>query len=214
MKKNKELTTIYIVRHGETEWNVEKLIQGQKDSSLTKKGEAQAKMLAKELGHIYFNAVFSSDLLRAKRTAEIIVLEKKLAVKTSQALRERAFGKHEGKSIELFRKELSHLFNEYSRLSTEEKFRFKFDKDIESEGEAVSRFITLLRELAVAYAGKTILVVTHGAVMRYFLIHAGFGTHQTLPSSEKTIENTAYIKVESDGVDFFIKETKGINKKS
>ena len=59
--------------------------------------------------------------------------------------------------------------------------------------------------------GKTILVVSHGGVMRYLLIHLGFGTYTNLPTG--SIGNTAYIKLETDGVDFFVKETKGITKK-
>src|SRR3989339_1397072 len=89
---------LYLVRHGETEWNVQKIIQGHKDIPLNQKGEKQARRLAKKLVKIKFGVVFSSDLLRAKRTAEIVVLEKKIAVKTTKTLRERHFGRFEGKS--------------------------------------------------------------------------------------------------------------------
>lgn len=89
---NKEkYCTFYIVRHGETLWNVKGLLQGIKDSALTPTGEKQARELAAELESVNFDVIFSSDLLRARRTAEIIALERKLAVKTSQLLRERQF---------------------------------------------------------------------------------------------------------------------------
>ena len=91
---------LYIIRHGETEWNVKKLCQGQTDIPLNNKGEIQAGNLSKELSHIKFNAVYSSDLIRAKRTAEIVVLEKKLAVITTKALKERLFGRFEGKHLQ------------------------------------------------------------------------------------------------------------------
>ena len=91
--------TLYIVRHGETEWNVKKIIQGNEDIPLNKKGESQAKELAKKLRHIKFDVIFSSDLIRAKRTAEIINIEKKLIVQTTKALKERYFGKYQGKSF-------------------------------------------------------------------------------------------------------------------
>ena len=97
LKKN--LCTIYIIRHGETEWNVKKIMQGQKNSLLTTKGIQQAKQAAKQLKQIKFAAIFSSDLLRAKRTAQIIALEHKLIVKTRKILRERYYGKFEGKKI-------------------------------------------------------------------------------------------------------------------
>ena len=75
-----------------TEWNEIGLIQGHSDSPLTAQGITQAKELAKKLKNVKFDLIFSSDLLRAKRTAEIIALEHKLFVQTSKLLRERDFG--------------------------------------------------------------------------------------------------------------------------
>lgn len=193
MKKN--ISTIYIVRHGETEWNTKRLIQGHGDSPLTKAGVKQAKNLAKRLKNISFDAVFSSDLLRAKRTAQIITQEKKTAVKTAQALRERSFGRFEGKQIDEFRKELQRDFEEY-----------------ESDEELMQRFIPFLREATITYVGKKILIVTHGGVMRSFLVHLGYGTPAELTWG--TVKNSAFIKLLSDGVDFFLKEVVGVEKKT
>ena len=100
----KNYCTIYLVRHGETEWNEKKLIQGYSDIPLNKKGELQAKQLGQEFNNIYFDAVFSSDLLRAKNSAEIIILEKKLTVATTKVLRERFFGRFEGSSLNELRR--------------------------------------------------------------------------------------------------------------
>src|SRR5258708_18492 len=91
-----KLTTFYMVRHGQTDWNKQHRLQGTVDNSLNEMGEQQAKELADVLKDVSFDLAFSSDLLRAKRTAEIIVLEKKLHVATTGLLRERSFGKHEG----------------------------------------------------------------------------------------------------------------------
>lgn len=211
MKHNKpKLTTIYIVRHAQTEWNVKRLMQGHADSPLTSLGETQAKQLAQELSHIHFDGVFSSDLLRAKRTAKIIVAERRVAVKTTTLLREQHFGRFEGKPYEEFNNAFRNLLQQYDQASDQDKFGIKLEKGIETDGEAVMRFITHLRELAIGFRGKTILVVCHGSIMRYFLIRLGFGTFTSLPINAVT--HTACIKVESDGVDFFIKETKGIQK--
>lgn len=81
---------------------------------------------------------------------------------------------------------------------------------MESDEEAMSRFITFVREVAVGYAGKTVLLVTHGGVMRAFLIKIGFGTYDTIRPG--AVQNSAYVKMLSDGVDFFISETQGIRK--
>ena len=200
MKKN-NYCTLYVARHGETEWNVKGLIQGHSDSNLTKNGIKQAKNLGKELKSIKFDAVYSSDLLRAKRTAEIVTLERKLVVVTQKALRERDFGELEGKTRENLKilRELKIKNVPYESIG------------IEADEKIVARAITLLREIAVAYTGKNVLIVSHGGLLRALLIHLGFATDKELPPG--SVGNTAYIKLKSDGVDFFIEEVKRVDKK-
>ncbi len=193
--------TLYIVRHGETDWNVKKIIQGHADIPLNKKGEAQAKELAKKLRHIKFDAIFSSDLIRAKRTAEIISLEKKLAIHTTKELRERYFGKYQGKSFAV-NNEMVKLINNLKMFSGPGL------KEVESDENIILRITTFLKEIAVAYPKKTILVVSHGGPMRTLLIHLGFSTYDNL--TEGLIDNLAYIKLKSDGKDFIIEATEGI----
>lgn len=195
-------TTLYIVRHAESESNVKEIVNGLEDYPLTKNGEAQAQAIGKELNHINFDAVFSSDLMRAKRTAEIIVLEKKLAVKTTEALRERNFGKFSGKPI----KELFELFDSWKTLSYSELIKQRPADDAESDEEIIARLITFLREIAVAYQGKNVLITTHGGIIYNFLAHLGVINHKKLV----IIENTALVVVESDGIDFNVLEKKGV----
>lgn len=198
-------TTIYIVRHGETDWNVAHRIQGHSDIPLNAIGEQQATQLQKTLGHISFAAVFSSDLLRAKRTAELAMLEKEIAVQTTEILRERNFGSLEGMSVDEFLR----LEKLRSNLEKEQQLMHRLVPDMENDKELIGRIITFLREVAVGYSGKNVLIVLHGGIMRTLLAHLGF-TDEKHPVTK--IENTAYIKLRSDGVDFFIDETKGITK--
>lgn len=198
----------YIVRHGQTEWNVEWRYQGQKDSPLTPKGIEQAEEAREQLRKIHFDAVFSSDLYRAKHTAEIITLEKKLAFQTSVLLRERSSGIFEGKIASELDEKLKTALDQFEKLSPEEKWHSRPIDSWESDEEIVGRFITFLRETAVGYAGKTVLVVTHGGPIRTFLMHIGFMEKGKLPSG--SILNGAYIKVRCDGVDFFVDEVKGL----
>lgn len=204
--------TIYVVRHGETEANLKGILQGHKDFPLTKKGINQAQTLAKKLSKIKFDEAFSSDLLRAHRTAKIIALEHKLIVKTTEKLRERGFGHYEGKVYSVINNDLKKMFEEYEKLSSEEKFKYKFKPFIESDEELSRRMILFLREISVAYPGKKILVVAHGSIMRSVLIALGFALEEELELG--AIKNLGYFKLESDGVDFFIKETEGIKKNS
>lgn len=200
--KGRNLATVFIVRHGETEWNMKRLIQGQKDSALTELGINQAKELAKELRKIKFDLVFSSDLLRAKKTAEIIVAEHNLAVETTELLRERNFGDFEGKPVQALR-----AFDEFiSTLSHEQMFKYKSSPSVESDEEIATRLIIFLREAAISHPGKKILAVTHGGIMKALLIKLGILSYK----KRAWVANGSYVKLESDGVDFFVKETKRI----
>lgn len=208
--KEKVLTTFYIVRHGQAEGNQKGLLQGHNDTALTPVGEAQAQEVTKNLEHIHFDEIFSSDLIRAKRTAEVIALERKLAVKTTQALREKKYGQFQGLPYQTINTAIEQLLKTYKEVTDETLFILKPTPDVESDEEAMGRFITFLREVAVGFRNKIILVVTHSGMMRSLLIHLGFGTYKTIPVD--AIKLTAYIKLESDGVDFFVKETRGVNK--
>jgi broad specificity phosphatase PhoE len=208
--QKKLLTTIYLVRHGQTEWNVKGLAQGHLDSSLTQEGIKQAQEISQKLKHIRFADIFSSDLLRAKRTADIVAQEHKLIVKTTKLLRERTFGKYEGKPYKDFHDAFNMLLKKYQNISDKEKTKLKLAQNIDSIDEIMSRLFVFLREIALSYINKKVLVITHGGVMRHLLIHLAFGNEKSL--SPGSISNTAIIKLESDGVDFFVKETNGINK--
>lgn len=205
----KNYSTIYLVRHGETEWNEKGFIQGHTDIPLNIKGEKQALELAKKLRTVNFSAAFSSDLLRAKKTAEIIALEKKLTIKTTEALRERYFGKYEGKHFSFLHKdEVKKLLSNYEKLARKSHPGVE---SVETDEELIKRFIPFIREVAVGYLGKNVLMVTHGGVIRWFLIHLGYANVKTLPPG--SISNTAFVRLDSDGVDFFIKEVSGITKR-
>lgn len=205
-------STLYLVRHGETEWNVRRLIQGHSDSKLTPTGITQARVLGESLRHIQFDAIFSSDLYRAQQTAELIALERKLAVQTTKLLRERMFGRFEGKTFEEYNRELRDLLQQQETLGDDQRRTFKLAPDVESDAEVISRFITSLREIAVAYSGKTVLVVSHGGCIRQFLMHIGFAPYRSLYPG--AVSNAAYIRMETDGVEFIIKHVVGVNKES
>lgn len=196
--------TIYLVRHGETEWNVSKTIQGQRDIPLNQKGEVQARQLRDKLKAIHFDAVYSSDLIRARRTAEILNMERELAIATTQALRERSFGLYEGKPMNEAHARLYELLEKYK------SHPHLVESRVETNEQMVSRAIIFMREISIAHPGKTVLVVSHGGLMRTLLLHLGFCTTSQIPPFG-FIQNLAYIKLQCDGSDFFIRETTGIS---
>ncbi len=89
-------TAILLVRHGETDWNRDRRVQGHTDVPLNDEGRRQARALAEELGEGAFDAVYASDLARARETAEILAAPCGLDVTQLEALREKNFGTWEG----------------------------------------------------------------------------------------------------------------------
>ena len=87
---------VYLVRHGETDWNLEGRLMGQTDIPLNKNGMNQAKTLQKKLENIKFDICYTSPLKRAKETAEIIC-ENKCDIIEDDLLKEKCAGKYEGK---------------------------------------------------------------------------------------------------------------------
>lgn len=209
-----KLTKIYLVRHGESESNA---LKGKKHdyeglgTELTETGKKQAQILSKKLENIHFDAIFSSDMLRTKQTAEIVALEKKLAVETTDGIRENSFFRYvnsQGRPVEEIQAE---MLSDLAKLDELGKMNYKHTPSVESPHEAATRLIIYLREIAVACLGKTVMVVAHGNLMRSLLPLLGYAKYDELPAG--SIINTGYIILECDGVDFFVKETYGVEKK-
>jgi len=89
---------VFFVRHGQTDWNVERKIQGQVDIELNDEGRKQAAQMRDELADMHFDAIFVSPLARARETAEIIAEpHESTPVVIADELAERNFGEYEGK---------------------------------------------------------------------------------------------------------------------
>lgn len=200
--------TIYLIRHGETEWNVQRRIQGHSDSPLTDAGVEQARQRAKSLAGVKFAAVYSSDLLRAKDTAEIFALEHQLAVVTSDLLRERNHGRFEGKTADEFNEELRDLLEYRLTLPDDNQHLFSYYDGYESDDQVATRLISILRQIAVAYPGKNVAVVSHSGSLRVLMRR--FGYAMFIQAHKAKVRNTAYIVLESDGIEFTVTETEGV----
>jgi probable phosphoglycerate mutase len=153
-------TRFCLVRHGETDWNAEKRVQGQIDIGLNATGEAQARALADALHEHEFAAVYSSDLARAWRTACIAVQARKIAVSPAPTLRERHFGVLQG----LTAAEAGMANPAAYRLHRERNPDFDYET-----GESLNRFadrvLTGLATMAQRHAGASVLAFTHGGVL-------------------------------------------------
>lgn len=211
MQQTHELTTITLVRHGETTWNAEKRWQGHLDSPLTTEGKEQAVLLATRLSSVPFAAVYSSDLSRAVSTAEILNADRQLAVKLSAALRERCAGCIEGTTPqERTQQQLQQLLEHYFALPATDKWTHAPVPDWESHHDLMTRVLNELRAIAVAHSGQQVLVVTHSGVLRTLLAHLGWVSIEEM--EKLAIANAGFITLESDGVDFFIRRVEGVVK--
>lgn len=157
-----------MVRHGETEYNLEHRIQGQGDSPLTDRGIRQAEAVAAHLSGRHFAAVYSSDLGRARQTAEIIAAPHSLPVHTTPLLREAHFGTIQG---------LTHGEIEERFPADEHEWR-RDPTNLRPPGaETYSQIVARCREFITQAAnacedGARLLVVGHGGSLRGLVLAA------------------------------------------
>ena len=161
-------TTFYVIRHGETQWNLDGRWQGHADIPLNEVGRAQARRLAARLraGGPRFDAIYSSDLQRAWETACALGAAVGLEPQPLLALREIDVGRWSGLNGAQVR-EIDG--DTYARvLSGEDVPRGGGERFLDMYGRAVAA----IEQLAAEHAGATLAVVTHGGVVRALLLHA------------------------------------------
>ena len=145
------MTELLLVRHGETDWNAEGRLQGHTDRPLNEYGRRQARTLADELAGEDLDAIYSSDLARARETAEIVGARLGLPVVLECDLREKNWGNWEG-------------------LTPDERLGIELIG--ESTEEHAARTLGALRRIAERHPGGRVLVVTHGGSLRRVQVEA------------------------------------------
>jgi len=157
-------TKVILVRHGETEWNKQRRFQGNKDISLNKLGQSQAQKLALRLQDEDIVSIYSSDLIRAKKTADIVAKEHDLSVIETAKLREINFGDWEGLSFSDLETNHSQEFNAWQNDPLE-----KAPPSGETLVEFKERIVPQLRKIIAQHQEETILIVAHGGVNKVAL---------------------------------------------
>lgn len=159
------MITIYLLRHGETPFNADgNKYCGRTDIGLTENGIAQAKLMHERLKEYTFDAVYSSPLQRARKTAEIVsgIADD---VRIDERLIEVDFGEWEGFRPEEFQKRDPQSWENW--LAAPESFAA--GRTGETAMQVVSRLRSFYDELAQKYEGKSVLIVAHNGVNRLFL---------------------------------------------
>ena len=189
-------------------WNRDKIMMGHLDAALTEKGIEQANELATHLQSIEFSAVYSSDSLRAVRTASIVGRIDSLRIKKSAKLRERDFAQFEGMSVLAYKEQNKKSLLVRDALPESKRWNFTLAGCVESDASLVKRVISALRRISVGHLGKKVLVSTHGGPIRMLLMKLGHAPYGSLPGG--SFKNCGYIVVESDGIELCVKEIHGL----
>jgi uncharacterized phosphatase len=151
------VTELLLVRHGETDWNAELRVQGHADPPLNARGREQARALVESLRGEHIDAIYSSDLARARETAEIVGAALSLEVYLDSGLREFDTGNWTG--------------------LTRDEIRARFGADHRHDGETreqlIARVRAALERIRDAHPGERVLVVSHGGPLRWTLHSAG-----------------------------------------
>ena len=163
------MTDIWLVRHGQTDWNLTGRWQGQATGApgLNDMGRAQALALRDQLQDVNFSAIYSSDLLRARQTAELIAEPLGLIVALELHLREINLGVWEGMLS-------SDVETQYPQ-ELEERARDPFHARApqgESPLEVAERVIATVNDIAKKYQDESILIVSHGVSLAVIICHA------------------------------------------
>lgn len=154
-------TRICLVRHGETDWNKQRRLQGHVDTPLNPNGLAQAKATAAQLRGLHFDALYTSDLQRARQTAEACAASLGIAAVDHPGLRERHFGVFQGLTYEEAQERHPRAYLHFKRRDPQ----YAFGEGSESLNDFFTRIQQTVTALADLHAGQQILLVAHGGVL-------------------------------------------------
>ena len=145
---------LYVIRHGQTNWNLKGIIQGQKDIELNDKGINEARKAKDEFNSLKIDLIMCSPLKRAKETAKILNTDKNINIIYKSELIERGLGDFEGESCIT---EEDDIYNYHMN---------KTIRNIEPVVDLCNRVNDLIDEIKNKYKGKNILLVTHSGTAR------------------------------------------------
>ncbi|PJG84085.1 histidine phosphatase family protein [Caviibacterium pharyngocola] len=160
----KKQLTFYLIRHGRTLWNDQRLLQGRGDSPLLEEGIRGAKLTGEALKHIDFTAAYSSVLQRTIDTAKHIIGTRNIPLFQHCGLNEHFFGSWEGMLVDTIRHtpEFQQMLNDPARYTAE-------INGGETYGELAERAMNAIRDIIAVHHSGNILIVSHGHTLRLLL---------------------------------------------
>jgi broad specificity phosphatase PhoE len=184
------VTTLILVRHGETDWNRDGRWQGHADAPLNDRGREQGRALASELAGEDIAAVYSSDLARARETAEIMAARLGGPVSVDRRLREVDVGGWSGLTMD----EIEARFPEEITRWRAEDPHHTFDGG-ESYSAMGERVVAALEEIAANHPDGQVLVVLHGGPIRAVLAHSAGISYEEQRHRKAHLDNCGYLRI-------------------
>ena len=176
---------IYYVRHGQTDWNLARKMQGGgSEKDLNKTGIEQANETKKELENVEYDIIICSPMNRAIQTAKIINGNEQIPIETDERIRERKLGELEGHEIT----------EEIERKIWDYNLNYQIPKG-ESIKEFEKRILEFVNEIKQKYPNKTILIVAHGGVAKILKMNL-YGMPKSQNLSEIGMKNCEIIEAE------------------
>ena len=179
---------IYIIRHGQTDWNIEHRTQGQKDIALNENGIKQAELITQKIANLKIDNIISSDLKRAYMTAQIINKNFNKTIETDKRLREFCFGTLEGITRDKITPEIWDDFNKNPKKFNAEK-----------REEIFNRIKSFINDIKSNNINKNTLVVTHGGTIKTIKYYLDNGDNF---NDKKYLEE--YMPLKINNLDVFI----------
>ncbi len=158
---------LYIIRHGETDWNKEKRLQGQSDTQLNEYGIELARITGEALKDVHFDYILSSPLKRAYETAELIRMDRPVKIITDDRLKEICFGVNEGVSSEFITEDFHYFFD-----APDKYIPAQGGETYEQLCARSQAFIdSVIVPLSLKEPKATVLITAHGALNKSIMIY-------------------------------------------
>lgn len=176
---------IYYVRHGQTDWNLARKMQGGgTEKELNETGINQANETRKELENVKYDIIICSPMYRAKQTAEIINKDKNVKTIIDERIRERKLGKLEGHEIT----------DEIEKQIWDYNLNYQIPEG-ENLHDFEKRILDFLEDIKKKYSDKTVLIVAHGGVAKVIKAHL-YGMPKSKLLSDISTKNCEIIEAE------------------
>lgn len=186
-------------------------MQGQMNhphNHLTAQGKKQARRAQKELVGVPFAAIYSSDLIRAVETAEVIARSHVLPVIQTGLLRERGISVYEGQAVDRYMQSTAEDFEKFLLLPEYAQWRYTYEGSHESDRSVLERMLHWIEDVTRKHLGQTVLGVSHGGPLRMLLAHLGYASYRMLWPG--TMSHTARIVINSTSKKIELVEVAGV----